>query len=309
MTSPLTAEAFGLFGDPPPRLAPRPPRLRQFSPLVPGAEALDAVAPGSLPGMLMLAPAGTLERRYTLALMLRALAPAAPFTVLAPKDMGGSRLARECEALGVAVEETAKAHHRICHAVRPERMDEAALTAAVAEGAPRRLDDLGLWSQPGIFSWDRVDPGTALLASTLPPLEGKGIDLGCGIGILAHAVLASPGVTRLALIDIDRRAIEAARRNVDDARADFAWGDVRQGTGQSKLDFVVANPPFHDAGLEDRSLGQAFIREAAAILRRGGRLYLVANRHLPYEAVLADLFRQTACAAEDHGFKVLEAVK
>jgi 16S rRNA (guanine1207-N2)-methyltransferase len=45
------------------------------------------------------------------------------------------------------------------------------------------------------------------------------------------------------------------------------------------------------------------------MLRRGGVCWLVANRHLPYEAVLASAF-ETATVREDAGgYKVIEAVK
>lgn len=303
----------GLFGEPPRRLVGSPDAdwaaARQFSPLVPQAGILEAQPPGSLAGMAMLAPPGTLERRFNLAGMLRALASDAKFIVLAPKDMGGARLARELAALGCNVEENAKAHHRICRGRRPQRLDEAALDGAHAEGAPRRVGALDLWSQPGIFSWDRIDPGTALLAAALPRLSGRGADLGCGIGVLAHAVLGSPTVTGLELIDIDRRAVEVARLNVNDPRAAFRWADVRAGTGLEKLDFVVTNPPFHEGGAEDKSLGQTFIRQAAASLRSGGQLWLVANRHLPYEAALDGLFRRVTPHGDAQGFKIVSALK
>lgn len=305
----------GLFGDPPPRLVDRPADARQFSPLVPDAAALETAEAGSLAGMTMLAAPGTLERRHDLAAMLLALAPGAAFTVLAPKDMGGARLGRELADLGCPVEESAKAHHRICRGTRNATLDVATLHDAVAAGAPRRLDARGLWSQPGIFSWDRVDPGTALLIEAIASLTGRasltgaGADLGCGIGLLAHAVLATPTVTRLDLIDIDRRAIEAARRNVADPRVRVTWADVKAGTGLAGLDFVVMNPPFHEAGSEDKTLGQAFIRRAAEALRKGGQLWIVANRHLPYEAVLTPLFRRVTPLHDAHGFKVIEGVK
>ncbi len=117
----------------------------------------------------------------------------------------------------------------------------------------------------------------------MPPLSGRGADLGCGLGILAHAVLASPKVTALALVDNDRRAVEAARRNVGDPRVTVTWADARAADAvPERLDFVVMNPPFHDGGAEDRTLGQAFIRRAAAALRRAGRtLWLTANTICP----------------------------
>ena len=87
------------------------------------------------------------------------------------------------------------------------------------------------------------------------------------------------------------------------------WTDVAKGTGLAALDFVVMNPPFHDGGAEDRSLGQLFVRRAAEALRKGGRLWLTANRHLPYEPVLKPLFKHVTPVAEADGYKVIEAVK
>jgi 16S rRNA (guanine1207-N2)-methyltransferase len=181
------------------------------------------------------------------------------------------------------------------------------LASPLAEGAPQRLAN-GLWSQPGVFSWDRLDPGTALLLDHLPALQGRGADFGAGIGWLGKAVLASPKVEGLRLIELDRRAVEAARRNVDDERASFEWADVRQAApALSNLDFVVMNPPFHDGGTEDRALGQAFIRAASAALRPGGVLWVTANRHLPYEATLTEAFKTVKPVADAGGYKVYEA--
>ncbi len=303
---------FGVFGAPLSDLAPIPTGAAQFSPHVPGARALEDLAPASLAGMVMAAPPGTVERRYALALSLRALQAAAPFTVMAPKEKGGSRIAKELEAFGCSVEVTSRRHQRICQTACPAAPDaqaQALLETAVTDGGPCRVDALGLWSQPGIFSWNRLDPGTALLLEVLPALAGRGADLGCGIGIIARAVLASPQVTQIDLIDIDSRAIAAARRNIGDPRAAFHWADVRKLVSVKDLDFVVMNPPFHDGGSEDKTLGQAFVQQCHHLLRDRGTAWLVANRHLPYEAVLSAAFSQVALRAESGGFKVYEATK
>jgi 16S rRNA (guanine1207-N2)-methyltransferase len=125
--------------------------------------------------------------------------------------------------------------------------------------------------------------------------------------VLARAVLASDRVSRLLLVDIDRRAVAAARRNVADPRAEFLWADLRAATPPPGLDFVVMNPPFHDGGGEDRALGQAFIERAAAMLRPGGVCWLTANRHLPYEAPLGRHFAAVRLVAEEGGYKIHEA--
>jgi 16S rRNA (guanine1207-N2)-methyltransferase len=303
-----STDSSGLYGLPPAELAPPTPNAIQLSPLRPGATALETLGEASLGALTMLAPPGTLERRYAMALALRALKPGTPLTVLAPNDKGGTRIAKELKAFGCRTADSAKRHHKISTGTRP-----AALTgveAALADGGPRFLEELGLWSQPGIFSWDRIDPGSEMLAQHLPALSGRGADFGCGLGYLAHAVLASSGVQALSLIDIDRRAIEAAKRNAADPRVTLRWADLREADESLKgLNFVVMNAPFHDGGAEDRSLGQTFIARAADALKVGGAAWIVANRHLPYEAMLNSKFKRVTTVASQDGYKIFEAIR
>ena len=302
-----------VYGTPPEDLVAVAAEATQFSPLIPGTLCLDTVAntsPASLNGLALLAPPAAVERRYTIAQALRALLPGARLVVLAPKNNGGSRIAQDLQALGCAFEETARRHHRICTTAGAG--DENAIDAALEAGKARYVEDIGLWSQPGVFSWNRIDPGSALLLAHLPALAGRGADFGCGIGVLARAVLTSPKVTHLTLIDIDRRAIAMASRNMpnaDEARVTLLWADARTVTQLSGLDFVVMNPPFHEGGSENQALGQRFIQRAALALRSGGVCWLTANRHLPYEAILKPLFRRVTLIVETNGYKVYQAHK
>lgn len=295
-----------LYGRPPVVFDP-PGAATQVSPLIPGAPALEDVAEGSVDDIMVYAPPGVLERRYTLALALRALKAGGRLDVMAPKDKGGSRLKKELQAFGVEIGETAKAHHRRCVVIRPDIL--TGIEEAIAGGAPRIVPGLEAWSQPGVFAWDRIDPGSALLAEHLPPMKGAGVDLGCGYGALSVVTLRSPTVAGLRLIDLDRRAVEAARRNIEDPRATFEQADVRLVEETGDRDFVVSNPPFHDGGAEDRRLGQAFIRKAAGLLKKGGVAWIVANRHLPYEAELNEAFKRVRMVADAGGYKLFEAVK
>ena len=260
---------------------------------------------GAFSHLTVLAPPGVLDRRFVLAHALRLLAPGGTLIALAPKDRGGARLGKELTAFGCAVIESSRRHHRFCETVRPSA--PAGLDDTIATGGPQLVQSLGLWTQPGIFSWDRIDSGTALLLQHLPVLSGTGADFGCGTGLLAKAVLNNPGITHLILSDIDRRAIAAAQRNVTDPRASFEWGDIRNGPEAGTLDFVVMNPPFHDGGTEDRALGEAFIRAAAAALKPDGVCWLVANRHLPYERGLMALFPAARQVVQEGGYKIYEA--
>jgi 16S rRNA (guanine1207-N2)-methyltransferase len=306
--SATATEATGVYGAPPSDLVDVPRDAVQFSPLIPGSASLDNQPEASLDAVTMLAPPGTLERRYALALALRALKVGGVLCALAPKDKGGTRLRKELEGFGCAVEDISKRHHRVVTARRPEKL--TGLDEALAEGGPRLSDELKVWTQPGVFSWDRLDPGTILLIEHLPALSGRGADFGCGLGFLSHAVLISPAVEQLTLIEVDRRAVECAQHNIADPRARFVWGDVRdQHPDLTDLDFVVMNAPFHDAGQEERGLALRFVQRAAEVLRKGGVCLMVANRHLPYEATLAPLFKHITPIVQTAGYKIYEARK
>jgi 16S rRNA (guanine1207-N2)-methyltransferase len=297
-----------VYGALPVELVSVPAGAVQVSPLVPGSGLLEALPVASLDSITMLAPRGNLDRRFAVAHALRALRANANYTVLAPKNSGGARLADDLAGFGCTVAETARRHHRICTGRRPAGPLD--LDAAITAGAPQFVEPIGLWSQPGIFSWDRIDPGSALLIEYLPALQGRGADLGCGIGVLTRAVLLQDNVEHVTGIDLDRRAVEAARRNLDALRTTVVWADVRGADiVGTDFDFVIMNPPFHDGGAEDQDLGRQFIRRAAEMLKPGGICLLVANRHLPYEAAMAPLFRDIARPIQADGYKVYRATK
>jgi len=197
--------------------------------------------------------------------------------------------------------------------------DHDLVAAWAALDAPRTIADGRFLSRPGLFAWDRIDAASALLAHSLPgDLAGRGADLGAGFGYLSAEVLARcPRVVALDLYEAEARALELARLNLArlapsgaDSRVDldFFWHDVTKGLAQ-RYDFIVSNPPFHLGRADTPGLGRGFIAAAAAALNPGGRLWLVANRHLPYEAELAGRFAKVRVVVEAGGYKVIEAVK
>jgi 16S rRNA (guanine1207-N2)-methyltransferase len=176
--------------------------------------------------------------------------------------------------------------------------------------APPATGPDGFVTQPGVFSDGAVDQGSALLAATLPAkLPGRVADLGAGWGYLSAAILARDGVTHLDLIEAEALALDCARQNITDPRARFHWADATRFKPEQKYGAVVTNPPFHTGRAADPALGRAFISAAAAMLHAGGQLWLVANRHLPYEAHLRDVFVRVDEAGGDKSFKVFCATR
>ncbi|MCG6901411.1 MAG: methyltransferase [Rhodobacter sp.] len=168
----------------------------------------------------------------------------------------------------------------------------------------------GFRTVPGVFSADGIDPGSAVLAAALPArLSGRIADLGAGWGFLAREILTREGVSQLHLIEAEHAALACARVNVTDARAQFHWADALQFAPDVPLDAVVSNPPFHTSRAAEPAIGRAFIAAAARMLKPSGKLWLVANRHLPYEAEAALHFLDVQEVAGDKRFKILAAAK
>ncbi len=164
---------------------------------------------------------------------------------------------------------------------------------------------------PGMFSHDRVDAGSELLATRFPTdFDGNVADFGAGWGYLSVMLAEkSPRVNRIDLFEADYRALEFAKQNLahnsPDLQARFFWQDLGAEPPKEKYDMVIMNPPFHEAQAADPELGRTMIRTAAAALKQGGRLMMVANRGLPYEPVLAEAFREYGETCRNSKFKVM----
>ena len=252
---------------------------------------------------LVFLPRAKAEARARVAEAAAHLPQGATLWVDGQKTEGIDSLLRELRALAPIDEVHSKAHGKIVRLrvpapgwLPPEW--NAAPTGAVP----------GFATAPGMFSADGIDPGSALLARHLPErLPTRIVDLGAGWGWLSAQALQRPGVETLHLVESDHAALDAARRNLPDPRAVFHWADARDFRLPEPVNAVIMNPPFHQGRKAEPSLGAAFIASAARLLTGAGRLWMVANRHLPYESVLAQHFASAVEIGGDTRFKVIEA--
>jgi 16S rRNA (guanine1207-N2)-methyltransferase len=222
----------------------------------------------------------------------------------------------ECDVLGY------RGGNRAGTAIRPPDLPESAgewLIPWVDEElflrfvAATPAGPIEIHSRPGVFSWDRLDAGSRALLETMEISRGDSIlELGCGYGVVGLAAARLSGSGPALLLDVDADAIRAAtlsaRANGLADRVEVMASDGAAAVGERKFDVVLTNPPFHLEKGTNLAIPAQFIRDAARVLAPGGRLYLVANRTLPYERWLADAFGSFETARDGREFKVLKAV-
>ncbi len=238
-------------------------------------------------------------------LVARALAVTdGPVLVDGQKTDGIETLLRAARARVTVPEPVAKAHGKL---FRLEGADRAAF--ADWHAAPRRIAG-GFVTRPGVFSADGPDPGSQCLDAALPDrLPPRVAELGAGWGWLAARLLARAGLEELHLLEADHAALDCARANLSDSRLRFHWADATRFAPERPFDAVITNPPFHRDRTGDPGLGAGFIAAAARMLSPTGVLWLVANRHLPYEAPLAAVFREIDERPGTRAYKVFRAAR
>ncbi|WP_295042622.1 class I SAM-dependent methyltransferase [uncultured Paracoccus sp.] len=261
------------------------------------------VVEGRFDAALIVLPRAKAESRARIADAASRLLPGAALWIDGQKTDGVDSMLRDLRRLAPVDEVYSKAHGKIFRVTVPEGDWLPSDWAARAhQAAP------GFVTRPGVFSADAVDPGSAMLAQALPDrMPTRVVDLGAGWGWLSAQALTRPGIEVIHLVEADHAALESARDNVTDPRARFHWADARDFALSEPVNGVIMNPPFHDGRVADPRIGAEFIAAAARLLTGAGRLWMVANRHLPYESVLAQHFAQVTETRGDTRFKVIEA--
>lgn len=243
-------------------------------------------------------------REHARALLAQAAAeviPGGPVVVDGQKTDGVESALKELRSRMPLSEALSKVHGKIASFPAGPGLEDWAATAREVEGFTTR---------PGVFSADGPDRGSVLLAAVLPAKLGpKVADLGAGWGYLSRAILSREGVKRLDLVEAEAEALDCARANITDERARFHWADATGFRPESLVETVVMNPPFHASRAADPGIGAAFIAAARRMLAPDGVLWMVANRHLPYDPVLAEHFLTVETVGGDGAFRLIRAAK
>jgi 23S rRNA (guanine1835-N2)-methyltransferase len=190
--------------------------------------------------------------------------------------------------------------------------------------------DLTLFNYPNVFCREQVDIGARYMLKNLPKMAKKNqliIDLGCGNGILGTSLLLkhNNNSSKLIYIDESYMAIASAKATLansdvnEDAKnsAEFFVGhcleefiNTQSELGQSqRVDLVICNPPFHQQNTIVDDIAWQMFADAKKVLKVGGELRIVGNRHLDHRAKLSKLFGGCEIVDSDNKFVVLSSIR
>lgn len=165
-----------------------------------------------------------------------------------------------------------------------------------------------------VFSRDSLDIGTRFFLQHLPASNSAldVIDLGCGNGVVGLMAAVNNSAAAVHFIDESFMAVASAQENfhaafADTRQATFAVGDGLTGFASASADLILCNPPFHQHNTVGDQLAQSMFRESLRVLRNGGELWVVGNRHLDYHANLKRLFKNCTLVDSNAKFVVLKA--
>ena len=150
--------------------------------------------------------------------------------------------------------------------------------------------DKQLFSKPGQFGWNKIDQGSAFLATHLkdffqsldrPPTNI--LDLGCGYGYLS-VMAAQLTDAEITATDNNAAAVASCQKNFIEQpiRGTVIASNCGDRLTQ-RFDAVICNPPFHQGFNTDHALTRRFVTSCHRLLRSGGHALLVVNRFVPLE--------------------------
>lgn len=168
---------------------------------------------------------------------------------------------------------------------------------------------------PGVFAGRRLDIGTRFLLENLPsPADGQAVlDLGCGNGIVGVSQAVATPSCSVTFVDISFLALASAKathaRAFPEGRDDaFVISDGADALESASFDRVVINPPFHDQHVVGDETARQMFADAKRVLRSGGELWVVANRHLGHHVKINHEFGIVKTMTSNPKFVILRAV-
>ena len=164
-----------------------------------------------------------------------------------------------------------------------------------------------------IFSKNKIDDGTRALVQAIDKkcsLSGNGLDLGCGLGVIAISLIKRFGVT-FDMIDINATAVKLSKENLIKNNVQHSakvWESDGFDKVQDFYDFIVTNPPIKTG----KQLLFKLMSDAYDHLKGNGQLILVIRKDHGMESLkkyLIEVFGNCDIIDRERGYYILRCVK
>ena len=162
-----------------------------------------------------------------------------------------------------------------------------------------------------IFSKNKIDDGTRALLEAINKkceLGGHGLDLGCGLGVIAIA-LSKRFDVNFDMVDINKTAVKLSKENI---KKNNVTAEVYYSDGFSEIrdefDFIVTNPPIKTG----KKLLFYLMSGAHDHLKENGQLILVIRKDHGMESLkkhITSIFGNCEIIDRNKGFYILKAIK
>ena len=176
--------------------------------------------------------------------------------------------------------------------------------------------NMDLVNNANSFSFGKLDFGTLFFLDHFPRFKNqpeKVIDLGCGDGSLALLAAEKWPESPILCVDNSYLAIESAKENFKinsfQERSEFMVTDCLVGIEAKSADLILCNPPFHEYHAVSMGIAGKMFKDSYRVLKTGGSLFIVKNKHLGYQSYLEKLFGECKTIAGNKKYEILKAVK
>lgn len=146
------------------------------------------------------------------------------------------------------------------------------------------------YTDNGVFSKKGLDFGTRTLLDSLniTDIKGKVLDFGCGYGPIG-IYISSMTDAIVHMIDVNRRSLELARKNVDmnHVNANIYESNIYSNVSE-KFDYIISNPPIRVG----KKILYQIIKEAKNYLVKDGELWIVINKNQGAKSLIKDFSDQ-----------------